>query len=156
MPAPRDPPRGAILARISRIHLGWKRYVQRELAPHGINPKQLHVLRKIAEQDFLLPSDVARMVHADRPTVSALLRTMERAGWVRTEPDPDDGRRRRIVLQRAGRALLRSIPDRCWRHGSTAIDPESCLTASERRRLHVLLGRMCSVLDAGAPGAGAE
>ena len=150
------PPRGAILARISRIHLGWKRYVQRQLAPYGINPKQLHVLRRIAGRGFLLPSEVARIVHADRPTVSALLRTMEAASWVRVEPDPDDGRRRRVVLQRAGRELLRRIPKRCWQQGRTPIDPEACLSDRERAELHALLGRMCSALDEPTPEPGAE
>ena len=154
--APAPPPRGAILARISRIHLGWKRYVQRRLAAYGVNPKQLHVLRRIAERGSLLPSEVARIVHADRPTVSVLLRTMERAGWIRVAPDPEDGRRRRIVLQPAGRELLRTIPKRCWQQGHTPVDPEACLSESERARLHALLGRMCESLEVATPGLDAE
>jgi DNA-binding MarR family transcriptional regulator len=147
-------PRGAILARISRIHLGWKRHVQRGLAPYGVNAKQFHVLRKLAERGSLLPSEVATMLHADRPTVSALLRTMERANWIRIATDPEDRRRRRIVLHRAGRGLLQRIPEGCWRQGHTAVDPEACLTDAERRQLHALLGRMCGTL--GDPAAGAD
>ncbi len=146
------PEPGAVLARISRVHLGWKRYIQRQLAPYGLNPKQFHVLRKVEERGFLLPSEVARMVHADRPTVSSLVRTMERAGWVTTEPDPEDGRRRRIVLRPAGRSLLRRIPRRCWKQGATAIDPEACLSDEERLLLHDLLGRMCAPLEGAGPG----
>src|SRR5262245_55799817 len=108
---------GAVLAQVSRLHLSWKRYVQRELLPYGINPKQIFVLRKLAGRDFLLPSEIAELVHADRPTVTTLVRTMERAGWVASEPAPDDGRKRHVVLRPAGRALLHRIPPHCWRSG---------------------------------------
>jgi DNA-binding MarR family transcriptional regulator len=138
---------GAILARISRLHLSWKRYVQRRLAPYGVTPKQLYVLRQLDERGHLLPSDVARLTHADRPTVSSMCRTMERAGWIATRPAADDGRKRHLVLRPAGRALLGRIPADRWRSGQTPIDPEACLDAGERRRLHELLGRMCQTLE---------
>ena len=138
---------GAILARVSRLHLDWKRYVQQQLQPFGVAPKQLFVLRALDERGYLLPSEIARMVHADRPTVSSMIRTMERAGWVALEGDPDDGRRRRVVLRAAGRQLLRRVPARSWRSGETLVDPEACLGASERRVLHELLGRMCESIE---------
>jgi len=138
---------GAILARVSRLHLGWKRRVQQALLPFGVNPKQLFVLRALDERGHLAPSIIARMVHADRPTVSSMIRTMERAGWVGLEPDPDDGRGRRVVLRPAGRQLLRRVPDRHWRSGRTSVDPEACLSPGERRLLHELLGRMCQAIE---------
>lgn len=144
-------PPGAVLARVSRLHLGWKRYVQRRLAPYGVSPKQLYVLRQIAERGPLLPSDVARLVHADRPTVSSMCRTMERAGWIATERAPDDGRKRHLVLRAKGRELLRRIPADRWRSGATPIDPEACLDDGERRLLHALLGRMCETLEGDDP-----
>lgn len=145
-PPPHAAP-GAILARVSRLHLSWKRHVQRQLAPYGVSPKQLYVLRQLAERGHLLPSDVARLTYADRPTVSSMLRTMERAGWIATAPDPEDGRRRRVVLRAAGQKLLARVPAERWRSGATAIDPEACLDAGERRVLHELLGRMCATLE---------
>jgi DNA-binding MarR family transcriptional regulator len=135
------------MARVSRLHLEWKRYVQRQLRPFGVAPKQLFVLRALGERGHLLPSAIARLVHADRPTVSSMIRTMERAGWVGLEPDPDDGRRRRLVLRAGGRRLLRRVPDHRWRSGKTRIDPEACLGRSERRLLHDLLGRMCRSIE---------
>jgi len=147
LPPPVAP--GSIMARVSRLHLGWKRYVQRRLQPYGVTPKQLYVLRQIQERGHLLPSEVARMVHADRPTVSALCRTMERRGWIASEPADDDGRKRHLVTLRAGRELLRRVPADRWRSGATPIDPEDCLTAAERRKLHELLGKMCAAVEEG-------
>jgi DNA-binding MarR family transcriptional regulator len=152
---PRDittpPPPGAVMERVSRLHLGWKRWVQRELQPYGVSPKQLYVLRRLAERGSLLPSEIAALVHADRPTVSSMLRTMERAGWVATKPAPDDGRKRAIVLRAAGRELLARVPPERYRSGATRIDPEACLDAHERRALHELLGRMLSSLEGEQP-----
>lgn len=138
---------GAVMARVSQLHLGWKRYVQRRLQRYGVSPKQLYVLRQVAERGPLLPSEVARIVYADRPTVSSMCRTMERAGWISVERTTDDGRKRHIVLRAAGRELLRRIPVDHWRSGATPIDPESVLTRDERRQLHELLGRMCQTFD---------
>jgi DNA-binding MarR family transcriptional regulator len=146
-PSKPNPDQGAILARVSRLHLGWKRYVQRRLVPFGVTPKQFHVLRKLKESGHLLPSDVARMIHADRPTVSSMIRTMERAGWVQAESDSEDLRRRRLVLRPAGQRLLERIPSDRWRSGAMPVDPEACLNERERMQMYELLGRMCEFLE---------
>ncbi|HNX31780.1 MAG TPA: MarR family transcriptional regulator [Holophaga sp.] len=133
---------GRILELVSKIHLDWKRRVARDLAPHGIGPKQIFVLRKLAESGGLIPSEIAVLIHGDRPSVTSMLRTLEREGWVTRRRDPVNGRRVKVEISPAGRKKLASVPDNLWRSGRTTLDPEACLDAEEQARLVRLLARV--------------
>src|SRR5512145_1162898 len=133
---------GRILALISRIHLDWTRWVARGLAPHGVSPKQIFLLRKLKEAGGLTPSDVAVLLHGDRPSATSMLDTLERLDWVTRRRDPANGRRVRVELSAAGRAKLDSVPERLWRSGQTGFDPEACLTQEERTELTRLLAKI--------------
>ncbi len=132
---------------VSRAHLRWKRRVARDLAPYGVHPKQLFVLRKLREAGSLLPSEIAALVFADRPTTTSMLATMERAGWITRRRDPGNGRRVIVEVTAAGRRKLASVPARLWRTGRTAIDPEAGLSAPERAEAIRLLEKLNAWLD---------
>lgn len=132
---------------VSRAHLGWKRRVARGLAPHGIAPKQVFLLRKLAEAGSLAPSELAELVYADRPSATSMLGTMERAGWVSRRRDPGNGRRVIVEITARGRAKLASVPLRLWRSGKTAFDPEAALTPAERAEAIRLLEKLNAALD---------
>jgi DNA-binding MarR family transcriptional regulator len=128
--------------RISIIHLTWKRYVQKQLAQLGITPKQLFLLRRLRETEFLSPSQMARLVFCDRPTVTIIIRNLEKRGWVRACQDPDNRRQKRVAITPRGKAKLESIPGRCFQIGSTTLDPFEGLSGDELRALNELLRRV--------------
>jgi DNA-binding MarR family transcriptional regulator len=136
-----------ILERVARIHLAWKRRITRNLAPHGVNPKQVFLLRKLQETGGLAPSAIAELLYADRPTVTSMLGTLERAGWIVRGPDPADGRRSRVELHPRGAAKLASIPQRLWRSGKTDPDPEAVLAPEDREVLLRLLDKLLQGLE---------
>ncbi len=127
---------------VSRAHLQWKRRVTRDLLPHGLNPKQIYVLRKLGESSGLAPSAIADLVFADRPTVTSMLDTLERAGWVSRRRDPANRRRVVVEITARGRAKLASVPERLWRTGKTTFDPEAGLSTTERAELVRLLEKL--------------
>ena len=133
---------GRLMELVSRAHLLWKRRVARDLAPHGIHPKQLYLLRKLVAVGSLSPSEIADLVFADRPTTTSMLATMERAGWVTRRRDPGNGKRVIVEATAAGRGKLASVPQRLWRSGKTAFDPEAGLTAEERAEAIRLLEKL--------------
>jgi len=133
---------GRILELISRIHLDWTRWVARGLAPHGVSPKQIFLLRKLKEAGGLTPSEVAVLLHGDRPSATSMLDTLERLGWVTRRRDPANGKRVLVQLSEAGRVKLGSVPERLWRSGKTGFDPEACLTQEEQAELARLLGKI--------------
>lgn len=133
---------GKLTELISRIHLTWKRRVARDLAPHGLNPKQIFVLRKLQESGGLAPSRIAELTFADRPTATSMIGTLERAGFVQRRRDPQSAKWVIVELTDAGRQKLESVPQSLWRSGKTDFDPEGCLTREERRELIRLLEKV--------------
>lgn len=127
---------------VSRAHLQWKRRLARDLAPYRIKPKQIFLLRKLVEAVELAPSQIADLVFADRPTVTSLLKTMERAGWITRRRDPLDGKRVIVEISAAGRKKLASVPLHLWRTGKTTFDPEAGLSAAERAESIRLLEKL--------------
>jgi DNA-binding MarR family transcriptional regulator len=144
---------GRILALISMIHLDWKRQVARNLAPHGISPKQIFLLRKLNEEAALSPSSIAILLHADRPSVTSMMDTLEREGWISRKRDPANGKRSLVALSAAGRKKLASVPEGLWRSGCTRWDPEACLEPEERAQLERLLAKLHAGITADAGNA---
>lgn len=135
---------------ISRAHLTWKRKVARDLAPHGLNPKQIFVLRKLKEADGLAPSEIADLTFADRPTATSMIGTLERAGLVQRRRDPDNAKWVLVELTEEGRTKLASVPQTLWRSGKTAFDPEGCFTPEERKELIRLMEKLNKWLQTNA------
>ncbi len=147
---------GRLMELVSHAHLAWKRRVARDLLPHGVNPKQIYLLRKLRETGSLAPSRIADLVFADRPTVTSMLDTLERAGWIERRRDPEDGKRVLVDITDAGRRKLASVPEHLWRSGRTRFDPEAGLTARERETLVRLLEKLNAWLEQAAGDAPAS
>lgn len=137
---------GDLMERVSRAHLTWKRRIARDLLPYGINPKQIFLLRTLAAGP-LTPSRVADLLHADRPSATSMLGTLERAGWITRRPDPDNGKQVLVEITARGRRKLASVPEALWRTGKTTLDPAARLSTSERRELARLLEKLQEGLD---------
>ncbi|MBI5547837.1 MAG: MarR family transcriptional regulator [Deltaproteobacteria bacterium] len=132
---------------VSRAHLKWKRRIAHDLSPHGINPKQIYLLRKLVESRSLAPSEIAELIFADRPTATSMLGTMERAGWITRRRDPSNGKRVLVEITSAGRKKLASVPLRLWRTGRTTVDPEAGLSVIERAEAMRLLEKLIAWID---------
>ena len=138
---------------VARIHLGWKRQVARDLVPYGVNPKQIYLLRKLREVERMAPSEIAELLYADRPTVTSMLNTMERAGWISRRRDPVSAKQVIVAITSKGSKKLESVPQQLWRTGRIRATPEDCLNAAERAELVRLLEKMnASVEDMATRG----
>ncbi len=140
---------------VGRLHLTWRRRIARDLAPFGIAPKQIYVLRKLTEAS-LTPSEIAELLFADRPTVSSMLATLERARWVARRRDKDDGKRVIVEITAAGRSKLAAVPESLWRSGKTRFDPEAELSRAERSELVRLLEKLDASLHRSGDKDGAR
>jgi DNA-binding MarR family transcriptional regulator len=138
---------GRLMELISRAHLQWKRRVARDLLPHGVSPKQVYLLRRLRDEGPLTPSAIADLVFADRPSVTSMLGTLERAGWIGRRRDPANRRRVLVDITPEGTRKLASVPERLWRSGRTRFDPEAGLTPSERAAAIRLLEKLNTWLE---------
>jgi len=96
------------------------------------------------EKDGRTQKEIAEALGLRPPTVTVILRRMERNGLVRRETDPEDLRAVRVYLTERGRNLQKEV-ERIHR----ALEKECFFgfTQKERRRLHEFLIRIRENLE---------
>lgn len=114
------------------------------MAPYEVNPEQWAILVRLWERDDRSPAELADVTFRDRASVTRMIDGLVRAGYVLRAEDPDDGRRQRIVLTRAGRELEKELVPRVRAfvaqllRGISASDLQT--TLATLRRLYQNLG----------------
>lgn len=92
--------------RLRRAYLALHRRANAELRRQfGVTADQFVVLSLLVEGDGVSQQELGNRCYSDPSTTGALVRLMEDRGWVWREPDPSDGRARRVHLTRTGRRL---------------------------------------------------
>ncbi|BDG05139.1 MarR family winged helix-turn-helix transcriptional regulator [Anaeromyxobacter oryzae] len=86
-----------------------KQVVLAEVAKFGLSAQQFWTLVALRESHGMSQAELADRVRADAPTVSRTLTALLERGLVQTEPDPDDRRRSRVLLTRAGEKLASDV-----------------------------------------------
>lgn len=130
------------LGLISVIHLKWTRFLQKRLLQHKINLKQIFILKRLSESDFLYPAEIAEYLFCDRPTATVIIRNLEKNGWVRKEKDPENKKRLKVMLTKLGKEKFNSIPQVLYQTDKLDINPLSALDKSEQIQLHKILEKL--------------
>ena len=73
----------------------------------GLTGPQRFAVRCIGRQPGLAAGELATLLHLDPGTVTGILKRLEDARMIAREQDATDGRRMRLTLTRAGRAVDR-------------------------------------------------
>lgn len=81
------------------------------LRPHGLTNEQFSLLMSLNRPAPPPIGAVAKLLGADRTTLTAALKPLVREGLATVAPDPEDRRSRRVALTAAGHArLLAALP----------------------------------------------
>ena len=72
---------------------------------HDIGLNQARVFARINPEGSRL-SELAEAAQLSKQTVGSIVDQLERAGYVRREPDPDDGRARLVTITAKGQDLI--------------------------------------------------
>ncbi len=100
---------------IGRAYFNYKLLLERTLREMGldrvVSPGMGHLLFSLFEKDDCIIRELVERTRLSFPTITMMLRKMEKAGLVAPSRDPDDGRSVRIRLTPLGR----SIEGRCWK-----------------------------------------
>lgn len=103
------------------------------LRPVGLTNSQFSLLNALNRPSPATLSDVARLLGADRTTLTAALKVLEREGLSRSVPDPADQRARRLALTPAGHArLVSALP--IWTAVHAALEAELAREQPEQLR----------------------
>ncbi len=99
----------SLLLLISATRRRMRQVAWRWLAPYEVTPQQYTVLMVLSEKPGISLKEVAALVWVDNPTASRILKTMQERGLVVAEPDPNHGRRLKLLLTEKGDALAQSL-----------------------------------------------
>jgi MarR family transcriptional regulator, organic hydroperoxide resistance regulator len=130
-----------MLAKVCKAHRG---YVGELLAEFRLHPGQEMVLIELFEEDGLRGGELAERLGVEPPTVTKMLRRLERCGLVERRPDPRDARSFRVHLSSEGRSLegpIAGIWDGVERRALAG------MSVGERRDLHRLLAKVRANVD---------
>jgi len=94
------------LVRVAKAHRGL---VAEGLAELGLHTGQELVLVQLWREDGLRHSDLAQRIGVAPPTVTKVLRGMDRTGLVTREADSQDARASRVWLTERGRSLREPV-----------------------------------------------
>jgi DNA-binding MarR family transcriptional regulator len=74
-------------------------------AGYAVTPEQWAVLNRLWESEGEHQTVLAERTSKDRHNITRILDVLEKKGFVRREPDPEDRRSRRVFLTDEGKAL---------------------------------------------------
>lgn len=142
----------------SRVNsLGYKMYrlahlfgraLDERLAQHGVSIGQFRVLLVLWERENVTQVEIARYLDIEQPTVASTLKRMERAGLIKTAPDPADGRRVDIALTERGQMLKGPLTTEAQFINEVAVQG---LSVEQVAQLHALLDHLTNALIAFEP-----
>ena len=92
---------------VSRTQNLMKLSMSRVFASHGFNitPEHWAILSILWEAEGLNQAELARRVFKDRPNITRILDVLERNGFIRRVPDPNDRRSYNIHLTGEGKGV---------------------------------------------------
>ena len=111
------------------------RRLRRTGGPAQLDMAGLLVLHRLAHDEPRRPSDLANDLALDLSTVSRHVRTLESAGLVLREADPDDGRSFRVRVTEQGTDLLVESLDRREQAVERVLDSWDTDDVEQLRRL---------------------
>ena len=118
------------------------------LRPLGLTNGQFSLLMALNRPEPPTVGAVAALLAMDRTTLTAALKPLVRRGLVKSAPDAQDRRSRRIALTADAHALL-SAAVRIWQQTHARIEAD--LPAGEAERLRRNLGRFSTGTTPGGP-----
>lgn len=99
----------AIFFYTARLHWLGKSYMTRELEKAGlccsIVPSHGDILNQLLHRESCKMTELARLIHKSKSTLTTLVEKLEKNGYVRRVQDPDDQRGVLVTLTDRGREL---------------------------------------------------
>lgn len=89
-------------------------HVFTQVLPGRVTPAQFGILNHFVRlgHPSCTPAQLASAFQVSRPTITSTLSRLAESGLVAIEPDPDDGRGKRVSITEAGRAMRENCIDR--------------------------------------------
>lgn len=122
----------------------YRREMDARLRPEGLHCGQDTFLMRLGEEEDLTQTELGERLGVEPPTVSKMIRRVEKQGLVERTEDPEDARVMRTRLTDEGRAKQAQVR-RCWQ--DLEEEAFASLTAEERTLLRGIFLQIRSQLE---------
>ncbi len=130
---------------VYRAGLLFRRELIRALAEYSMTPEQWQVMMLLWQSGKPLNQhEIVQMLLKDKPTVSRIIKRLERDGWITKSSSINDGRVTVIEVTAKGDSFKKEVPQKLIRHFDSILrdfgDEETELLLSLLKRLRYALG----------------
>jgi len=94
-----------------RLYFAARATMDALLRPYDLGSSQWYVLYQLANAGPTMQRDLADLLHIEKASLSAIVATLVRKGFIEQTPDPADQRLRLVRLTAAGLKLWNELPD---------------------------------------------
>jgi DNA-binding MarR family transcriptional regulator len=94
-----------------RLYFAARSVMDTVLRPYKLGSTQWYVLHQLVNHGPTMQRDLAALLQIERATLSGVVSTLVRKGFVDQVPDSDDQRQRMLRITRSGRKLWKELPD---------------------------------------------
>jgi DNA-binding MarR family transcriptional regulator len=94
-----------------RLYFAARSVMDTVLRPYELGSTQWYVLHQLVNHGPTMQRDLAVLLQIERATLSGIVSTLVRKGFVDQVPDSDDQRQRMLRITRSGRKLWKELPD---------------------------------------------
>lgn len=111
MPEEPDDQYDSVGAWAKRYHLASRALIESVLREHDLGPTQWYVLHRLVHVGPTMQRDLGGILNVERATLSGVVTSLVRKGFVLQTPDAVDQRQRLLSITDRGRALWAELPD---------------------------------------------
>ena len=95
---------------VKRGHLAVNAWALGRLKEFGVTPARFDLMRMIYDRNYQwVQSELRYALGVARATISRMLRSLEKLGWIERKPNPFDRRTRDCMLTYEGRRIVASV-----------------------------------------------
>ena len=94
-----------------RLYFAARAVMDSVLRPYDLGSTQWYVLYQLANEGPTMQRDLVRILQIERATLSGIVTTLVRKGFVDQTPDSEDQRQRMLRITRSGTKLWKELPD---------------------------------------------
>lgn len=119
-------PSDQITFALSRLAVLWRAEVWQAAAAEGLNPAQAEILGHLARRGPVRQVDLVTALGVSAASLSDSVASLVAKGLVTRQPDPDDGRARRVGLSASGPEIAERLASKSYALTAAVSDlPES-------------------------------
>lgn len=117
-----NPQHDSVGAWSKRLYFASRALMDAVLRPYDLGSTQWYVLYQLANEGPTMQRDLVRLLQIERATLSGVVATLVRKGFIDQMPDTEDQRQRMLRLTTSGKKLWKELPDPIMLIRSLAFD----------------------------------